>query len=138
MTLAPVYDAAKYAANQASVDAIKAVVDAIKAIDDKLDTTMEVDGAVHRFTANALEQTPTDGGSVTIDNDAIADAILKRDWTLISGEAIYSLLNAARLLRCNWQVNASTLTVRKENGSTVAWTKALTTDATAEPIIGVS
>lgn len=51
------------------VDAIDNFVDtevaAIKATTDKLDTTVELDGAVYRFTANALEQAPSGGGGGT-------------------------------------------------------------------------
>jgi hypothetical protein len=43
------------APDNASITAIKGVV-------DKLDTAMEIDGAVYRFTTNALEQAPSGGG----------------------------------------------------------------------------
>ena len=47
----------------------------------------------------------------------IADEILKRDWQLVSGEATYSVLNALRLLRDQWEVKPEgTLVVYKENG----------------------
>jgi hypothetical protein len=136
--LTSAYDAAKSAASQASVDAIKAVVDAIKLIDDKLNTAMEVDGPVYRFTTNALEMAPTGGGGTVIDNNAIADALLKRDWTAVSGEALYSLLNAARMLRNVWSTAGGTLTVKKEDGSTTAWTRTLSTDPSALPITGAT
>lgn len=67
-----------------------------------------------------------------------ADALLKRDWTSVSGEAAYSLLNAARFLRCKWAFSGSTLTVYKEDGTTSAWTKTATLDPTAEPITGLA
>ena len=122
-------------ASQASLDALAAVANAIKAIDDKLNTTLELDGAVYRFTINALEQGPTGAGA---DATAIADAILKRDWTSISGEAAYSLLNAVRLLRNVWNTTGGTLSVKKEDGTTNAWTRPLATDPSAEPIVGAS
>lgn len=137
MVLTPAYNAAKTAASQASVDAIKAVVDAIQTIDNKLNTAMEVDGPVYRFTTNALEQSPTGSGGA-VDNNAIADAILKRDWTTISGEAVYSLLNAARVLRNVWDTAGGTLHVRKEDGTTLAWQRTLAVDAGAQPIVGAS
>jgi len=85
------YDAAKTAASQTSVDAIDGIVDsiledtgttlpgtlttissyidtevaAIKAVTDKLDTALELDEAVYRFTANALELAPVDGAAPT-------------------------------------------------------------------------
>lgn len=65
-----------------------------------------------------------------------ADALLKRDWTAVTGEAARSALNALRFLRNKWSVAASTLTVTKEDDSTTAWTGAVTTDAAADPITG--
>ena len=38
----------------------------IKGVTDKLDTTVELDGAVYRFTTNALEQAPSGGGGSTV------------------------------------------------------------------------
>ena len=72
------------------------------------------------------------------DLTAIADAILKRDWTAISGEAVYSLLNAARLLRNAWATSGGVLVVKKEDGSTNAWSRPLAVDPAAEPIVGAS
>jgi len=45
-------------------DFVDTEVAAIKGVTDKLDTTVEVDGAVYRFTTNALEQAPS--GSTTV------------------------------------------------------------------------
>lgn len=58
------------ASDLATVDGI---VDDIKAVTVKLDTALESDGAVYRFTTNALEQAPT-GGSAPSAAD-IADAV---------------------------------------------------------------
>ena len=44
---------------------------AIKTVTDKLETAVELDGAVYRFTTNALEMAPSGGASV----GAIADAV---------------------------------------------------------------
>lgn len=49
-------------ASQTSVTTIDTVVDAIKVTTDKLDTALELDGAVYRYTANALEEAPTGSG----------------------------------------------------------------------------
>ncbi len=73
MTLTGAYDAAKTAASQSSVDAIDDYVDtevaAIKSVTDKLNTALELDGAVYRLTENALEQAPTaSGGDATAAN----------------------------------------------------------------------
>jgi len=66
-----------------------------------------------------------------------ADALLKRDWTSVTGEAARSVLNALRLLRNKWGVSGSTLTVTKEDDTTTAWTAAVTGDAGADPVTGV-
>jgi hypothetical protein len=66
--------------------------------------------------------------------NTIADAILKRDFTAITGEASRSLLNAVRFLRNKWSISGSTLTVTKEDDATTAFTAALTTDSGADPI----
>ena len=54
-------------------DFIDTEVAAIKAVTDKLDTAMELDVAVYRFTANALEESPS--GSTPPTASAIADAV---------------------------------------------------------------
>lgn len=61
-TLHADYDAAKTAASQASVDTIDGIVDNIKLVTDKIDTTLELDGAVYKFTENSLENSPTGTG----------------------------------------------------------------------------
>jgi hypothetical protein len=70
-------------ATQTSVDAIDDFVDtevgAIKAVTDKLDTMLELDGLVYRYTTNALEQAPTGGGGST-------------DWTSDERTAIRAIL----------------------------------------------
>lgn len=68
----------------------------------------------------------------------LADAVLKRDWTSVSGEAARSLLNAARTLRNRVVISSGVITVYKEDGATVAFTMPVTTDANAEPIIAVT
>lgn len=66
-----------------------------------------------------------------------ADALLKRDMSSVTGEAARSMLNALRFLRNKWSISGGTLTVRKEDDSTSAWTAALTTDAAANPVTSV-
>lgn len=68
--------------------------------------------------------------------NANADALLKRDWTLVSGEAARSVLNALRFLRNKWAVSGTTLTVYKEDSATTAWTGTVTTNSSAAPITG--
>jgi hypothetical protein len=77
----------------------------------------------------------------TLDNlaaavkNALADALLQRDWTAVTGEAARSLLNAGRFLRNKWSVVGTTLSVTKEDDATTAWQAALTTDGAAQPVI---
>jgi hypothetical protein len=68
---------------------------------------------------------------ITAELTNIADAILKRDWTAVSGEAERSILNALRMLRNRVELNrvGGTYTVYKEDDSTPAYTGVLTTAA---------
>lgn len=59
----------------------------------------------------------------------IADGLLKRDLSAVTGEASRSLLNAVRFLRNKFSISAGTLTVYKEDDATSAWTGAVTTTA---------
>jgi hypothetical protein len=68
---------------------------------------------------------------------ATADALLKRDMSAVTGEAARSPLNALRSLRNKVSISGGTVTVTKEDDATPAWTGAVTTDATAQPITGV-
>jgi hypothetical protein len=65
-----------------------------------------------------------------------ADALLNRDMSAVSDTNARSPLNALRFLRNKWDVAAGTLTVTKENDSTTAWTASVSTDPSAEPVIG--
>lgn len=82
------------------------------------------------------------GASVSADIDALptatenADALLKRDMSAVTGEASRSPLNALRFLRNKWAVVAGTLSVKKEDDSTNAWTGTVTSSAGADPIVG--
>lgn len=70
--------------------------------------------------------------------DQIVDpaALLKLDWTTITGEAARSALNALRVLRNRWAISGTTRTVYKEDDSTSAWSSTLSTTASADIIIG--
>jgi hypothetical protein len=72
-----------------------------------------------------------------MDLNAIADCIYKRDYSLISGEASFSLLNAARSVRNKWAIQAGTRTVYKEDGSTEAYTQAVVGTSGATPVTSV-
>jgi hypothetical protein len=69
-------------ASQASVDVVDGIADDIKAVTVKLDTALEADGAVYRFTTNALEQVSVEVGDVEvpIDEAAIAAAVAPVVW----------------------------------------------------------
>lgn len=66
---------------------------------------------------------------------AIADAVLKRDMSAVTGESARSPLNALRKSMNKVGVSGATLTVYKEDDTTAAFTQAVTTDAAAVPII---
>lgn len=59
----------------------------------------------------------------------IADALLTRDMSAVTGEAARSPLNALRRIRNRVAVSGGTATVYKEDDSTSAWTAAVTTTA---------
>lgn len=65
-----------------------------------------------------------------------ADALLNRDMSAVSDTNSRSPLNALRFLRNLWAIAGATLTVKKEDDTTTAWTATVTTDAAADPIIG--
>lgn len=71
-----------------------------------------------------------------------ADTLLKRDWTSVAGDPpTYSVWNALRFIRNVWSVIAGTppvLHVKKEDGTTDAWSRNLTVDASAVPITGAN
>jgi hypothetical protein len=70
---------------------------------------------------------------------AIADEVLKRDWLSVTGEANESVLNALRAIRNKWSLASDgTLTVFREDGASVAWTRNVQTDANAKPIVGAN
>lgn len=72
-----------------------------------------------------------------LDLNNIADAVLKRDWSQITGEASRSLLNAARLLRNARSVSDGVLSVKKEDGTTEAWRANVVGNPNAQPIVDV-
>jgi len=66
----------------------------------------------------------------------IADGILKRDFSAVTGEAARSMLNALRFLRNKWTISGTTLSVTKEDDSTSAWTSTISTTPSADPVTG--
>ena len=67
----------------------------------------------------------------------MADAILTRDWTAVTGEAERSALNALRFLRNKWTVSGGTLSVKEEDDSTEAWNVVVSVNSTGVPIDGI-
>lgn len=99
---------------------------------------VEDDGFIIETFGHASAMYPYDVGT---DNSAqeildIADGILKRDWTAITGDPPRrSLWNAMRKIMNRWAVAAGVLTVYKEDDTTSAYTES-TTSAAGNPITG--
>lgn len=90
------------------------------------------------LTAGTTGKALSDAGSAGVPPtaNAIAQEILKVDWTTISGEAARSVLNALRFLRNGYSISGSTLTIYNESG-TAAYTLPLATTAGANPVTSV-
>jgi hypothetical protein len=74
------------------------------------------------------------------DFNAMADDVLARDIGSGSNAGTLNertVRSALRLLRNKSDVSAGTLTARKEDDSTSAWTAAVTTNAGANPIVSI-
>ena len=67
----------------------------------------------------------------------IADALLKRDMSAVTGESARSPLNALRALRNKVAVVDTTMTVYKEDDSTPAWTADVVGTTGADPVTSV-
>jgi hypothetical protein len=77
--------------------------------------------------------------SISIDTNAIADAVLTRDWTLITGTVpSKSTLQALRFLRNKWSVFNDELKVYKEDNVTEAWTANVDSSIASDPITGIT
>lgn len=70
----------------------------------------------------------------TSERDAVAAALLKLDFSGITGEANRSALNALRKLMNRWAISSNTLTVYKEDDSSSAYTQTVTAAPGADPI----
>ena len=97
-------------------------------------TQAETDAAHVAFTFTGTGAVPCTVQVYPVVLNDYADAVLKRDWTVVTGEAARSLLNALRFLRNKWSISGSTLTVTKEDDTTSAWTSTLTSSASAEAV----
>lgn len=97
-------------------------------------TQGETDAAHVAFTFTGTGAVPATVQVYPVVLNDYADALLKRDWTAVTGEAARSVLNALRFLRNKWSIAGATLTVTKEDDATTAFTSALTTSASAEAV----
>lgn len=108
-------------------------------IDDFLDTEV---AAIKAKTDNLPASPAATGDAMALtssERNSTADAILTRSWTSTDPSMAntgFNLLNAARLLRNEWSTASGSLEVYGEDGSTLVWDRALTTDAAADPITG--
>lgn len=72
------------------------------------------------------------------ERNSVADALLKRDWTAVTGEASRSVLNALRKLRNKVSFDGvATLTMTKEDDTASAYTQTVTEDAAQNPFKSV-
>jgi hypothetical protein len=88
--------------------------------------------------ASANLDTQLDALPTAVEN---ADALLDRDMSTGADNGsttVRTPRQALRILRNKVDIAAGTGTVKKEDDSTTSWTFAVTTDAAAEPIIGVN
>lgn len=138
------------ASTAADIAAIKAETASVQADTNDMQTRLpaalvsgRIDASVGAMAAGVV--TAAAVATDAIDADAlaadavteIADGYLKRDMSLVTGEAARSPLNAMRFLRNKWSVAAGTLTVTKEDDTTTAWTAVTTGTAGADPITAV-
>ena len=92
----------------------------------------DITGSIASVATGGIDTATLTSGAL----NAIADAFLKRDFSLVTGAASRSALYALRFLRNKWSVSGATLTVMQEDDTTPAWTATLSTDAGADPVIG--
>jgi hypothetical protein len=72
-----------------------------------------------------------------VNTEDVADAVLLRDWTAVTGTApSRSTWNALRFLRNKWAASGGMLQVFEEDDTTVAWEALLTTNAGPDRITG--
>lgn len=102
-------------------------------VNTKLDT---IDGIVDDILIDTGTDIPASIDALPTANEN-ADALLKRDWNSIAGEASRSVLNALRFIRNKFSTtdNPGFVTVYKEDDTTEAYQKSITTDPSAEPIV---
>lgn len=95
-----------------------------------------VTGAVGSVTGSVGSVVGAVGSVIGLTPTTIADATLNRDMSAVSDTNARSPLNALRFIRNKWDVAGTTLTVKKEDDITTAWTATVTATAGADPITG--
>ena len=107
-------------------------VDSIKTIADKLDTAMELDGAVYRFTLNALEQAPggVGGGSATIENQVAILAAIAALNDISVDDILAGVIEGTITLQQAHRLFLSVLAGKSSGAGTSEMTFRDTTDAT--------
>lgn len=116
-------------ASQTSVDDLPTNAELAAAI-AALNNLSQADVRTAVGLASANLDTQLDALPTAIEN---ADAILKRDWTSVTGEATRSALNALRFLRNRWIIAGGVLSVKKEDDATDAWT-GVVTETPGDPV----
>lgn len=103
----------------------------VDTVDDFLDTEI----AAIKAKTDLIPSAPAAVGDIPTATQN-ADALLNRDMSAVSDTNARSPLNALRFIRNKWDVAATTLTVKKEDDTTTAWTATVATSAGADPIVG--
>ena len=65
-----------------------------------------------------------------------ADALLNRDMSAVNDTNSRSPLNAFRFVRNKWVITGTTLSVKKEDDTTEAWSATVSTTPGADPVTG--
>ncbi len=97
-----------------------------------------VSGSANAITASVVAADAIGASELAADAvTEIADGILKRDMSAVTGESARSPLNAFRKLMNKIAIVSGVLHVKKEDDSTDAFTQNVSTDAAAEPVTGL-
>lgn len=99
---------------------------AARAAGDRILVRLAAAGGAHLEAYSYLDVVGGDWYSAPLSSTGVADAVLGRDLSAVSGPASRSLLNAARAMRNRVRVNAGTYQVYAEDDTTVAWSGPVT------------
>jgi hypothetical protein len=94
---------------------------AAAAAGDRILVRLAASGGAHLESFTFADVVGGDFYSAPLSSTDVADAVLKRDFSAVTGAATRSALNALRALRNRWRVNAGTYTVYAEDDTTTAW-----------------